>query len=208
VRTKRQILVQGKGAADWVTSCWSRRCSAEARLGYEDVLNPKPHAPHMGVDEKRQGDFFGPLVIAVGLSCTTRTSRRGLKAMNRARQQDHHCPTKAAQDLAKKTIRARLGDRFAVVSIASGGSKPGSTPRWAVVNRILAGGHARANRKNLWKKVPSCPPGALSDQFGPEQQIQRALAAEGPSDQAGAAPQGRKRRRRRRRFHPRGARAS
>ena len=45
------------------------------------------------------------------------------------------------------------------------------------VNRILAWGHARAI-ENLLEKVPNCPR-ALSDQFGPEQQIQRALQQKG-----------------------------
>jgi ribonuclease HIII len=45
------------------------------------------------------------------------------------------------------------------------------------VNRILAWGHARAI-ENLLDKVPDCPR-ALSDQFGPEQQIQRALQQKG-----------------------------
>ena len=79
------------------------------------------------------------------------------------------------QDLAKK-IRARLGDKFVVVSIG-----PAAYNRlyatMGSVNRILAWGHARAI-ENLLEKVPTCPR-ALSDQFGPEQQIQRALQQKG-----------------------------
>ena len=167
-----KCLVQGKGAADWVTFVLEPQVLGEARLGYEDVLNPEAHAPHMGVDESGKGDFFGPLVIASAY--VDETIAKDLKAMN-VRDSKTITSDKAAQDLAKK-IRARLGDRFAVVSIG-----PSAYNRlyatMGSVNRILAWGHARAI-ENLLEKVPSCPR-ALSDQFGPEQQIQRALQQKG-----------------------------
>ena len=167
-----KCLVQGKGAADWVTFVLEPQVLGEARLGYEDVLNPEAHAPHMGVDESGKGDFFGPLVIASAY--VDETIAKDLKAMN-VRDSKTITSDKAAQDLAKK-IRARLGDRFAVVSIG-----PAAYNRlyatMGSVNRILAWGHARAI-ENLLEKVPSCPR-ALSDQFGPEQQIQRALQQKG-----------------------------
>ena len=167
-----KCLVQGKGAADWVTFVLEPQVLGEARLGYEDVLNPEAHAPHMGVDESGKGDFFGPLVIAAAY--VDETIAKDLKAMN-VRDSKTITTDKAAQDLAKK-IRARLGDKFAVVSIG-----PAAYNRlyatMGSVNRILAWGHARAI-ENLLEKVPSCPR-ALSDQFGPEQQIQRALQQKG-----------------------------
>ena len=167
-----KCLVQGKGAADWVTFVLEPQVLGEARLGYEDVLNPEANAPHMGVDESGKGDFFGPLVIASAY--VDETIAKDLKAMN-VRDSKTITSDKAAQDLAKK-IRARLGDRFAVVSIG-----PAAYNRlyatMGSVNRILAWGHARAI-ENLLEKVPSCPR-ALSDQFGPEQQIQRALQQKG-----------------------------
>ena len=167
-----KCLVQGKGAADWVTFVLEPQVLGEARLGYEDVLNPEANAPHMGVDESGKGDFFGPLVIAAAY--VDAAIAKDLKAMN-VRDSKTITTDKAAQDLAKK-IRARLGDRFAVVSIG-----PAAYNRlyatMGSVNRILAWGHARAI-ENLLEKVPDCPR-ALSDQFGPEQQIQRALQQKG-----------------------------
>lgn len=167
-----KCLVQGKGAADWVTFVLEPQVLGEARLGYEDVLNPEANAPHMGVDESGKGDFFGPLVIAAAY--VDETIAKDLKAMN-VRDSKTITTDKAAQDLAKK-IRARLGDRFVVVSIG-----PTAYNRlyatMGSVNRILAWGHARAI-ENLLEKVPNCPR-ALSDQFGPEQQIQRALQQKG-----------------------------
>lgn len=167
-----KCLVQGKGAADWVTFVLEPQVLGEARLGYEDVLNPEANAPHMGVDESGKGDFFGPLVIAAAY--VDAAIAKDLKALN-VRDSKTITTDKAAQDLAKK-IRDRLGDRFAVVSIG-----PAAYNRlyatMGSVNRILAWGHARAI-ENLLEKVPNCPR-ALSDQFGPEQQIQRALQQKG-----------------------------
>ena len=167
-----KCLVQGKGSADWITFVLEPQVLGEARLGYEDVLNPEANAPHMGVDESGKGDFFGPLVIAAAY--VDETIAKDLKALN-VRDSKTITTDKAAQDLAKK-IRARLGDKFVVVSIG-----PSAYNRlyatMGSVNRILAWGHARAI-ENLLEKVPTCPR-ALSDQFGPEQQIQRALQQKG-----------------------------
>lgn len=167
-----KCLVQGKGAADWITFVLEPQVLGEARLGYEDVLNPEANAPHMGVDESGKGDFFGPLVVAAAY--VDEAIAKDLKALN-VRDSKTITTDKAAQDLAKK-IRARLGDKFAVVSIG-----PAAYNRlyatMGSVNRILAWGHARAI-ENLLEKVPACPR-ALSDQFGPEQQIQRALQQKG-----------------------------
>jgi ribonuclease HIII len=167
-----KCLVQGKGAADWITFVLEPQVLGEARLGYEDVLNPEANAPHMGVDESGKGDYFGPLVIAAAY--VDEAIAKDLKALN-VRDSKSITSDKAAQDLARK-IRTRLGDRFAVVSIG-----PAAYNRLYAtmnsVNRILAWGHARAI-ENLLDKVPDCPR-ALSDQFGPEQQIQRALQQKG-----------------------------
>jgi len=126
----------------------------------------------MGVDESGKGDFFGPLVIAAAY--VDEAIARDLKAMN-VRDSKSITSDKAAQDLARK-IRTRLGDRFAVVTIG-----PVAYNRlhatMTSVNRILAWGHARAI-ENLLEKVPNCPR-ALSDQFGPARQIQRALQQKG-----------------------------
>ena len=167
-----KCLVQGKGAADWITFVLEPQVLGEARLGYEDVLNPEASAPHMGVDESGKGDFFGPLVIAAAY--VDETIAKDLKAMN-VRDSKTITSDKAAQDLARK-IRARLGERFVVVSIGPAAYNRLYTTMGSV-NRILAWGHARAI-ENLLEKVPGCPR-ALSDQFGPEQQIQRALQQKG-----------------------------
>lgn len=167
-----KCLVQGKGAADWVMFVLEPQVMGEFRLGYEDVLNPEANAPHMGVDESGKGDFFGPMVIAAAY--VDEAIAKDLKAMN-VRDSKTITSDKAAQDLARK-IRERLAERFVVVTIG-----PAAYNRlydtMGSINRILAWGHARAI-ENLLEKVPNCPR-ALSDQFGPEQQIQRALQKKG-----------------------------
>ena len=167
-----KCLVQGQGAADWIQFVLEPEVLGEARLGYEEVLNPESIAPHMGIDESGKGDFFGPMVVAAAY--VDEAIARDLKAMN-VRDSKTVTTDKAMQDLAKR-IRARLGDRFAVVAIG-----PAAYNRlyatMGSVNRILAWGHAKAI-ENLLEKVPNCPR-ALSDQFGPEHQIQRALQQKG-----------------------------
>ena len=167
-----KCLVQGQGAADWITFVLEPQVLGEARLGYEEVLNPESTTPHMGVDESGKGDFFGPLVIAAAY--VDEAIAKDLKKLN-VRDSKTVTSDKAMQALAQK-IRARLGEKFTVVAVG-----PAAYNRlyatMGSVNRILAWGHAKAI-ENLLEKVPSCPR-ALSDQFGPEQQIQRALQQKG-----------------------------
>jgi hypothetical protein len=188
--------VQGKGAADWITFVLEPQVLGEARLGYEDVLNPGGERPAHGRGRKRQGRFLRAAGDRRRL-CGSETIARDLKAMN-VRDSKTITTDKAAQDLAKK-IRARLGDRFTVVAIGPAAynrlyDKMGS------VNRILAWGHAQGHRKPLGEgaRLPARP----------ERPVRTRAAdparppAEGAQDQAGAAPQGRKRRGRGRRLHP------
>ena len=59
-----KCLVQGRGAENWVRFVLEPEILHEARLGYEEQLDPAGYSPHIGVDESGKGDFFGPLVIA------------------------------------------------------------------------------------------------------------------------------------------------
>lgn len=167
-----KCLVQGKGAADWIRFVLEPQVLHEARLDYEDVLNPESVAPHIGVDESGKGDFFGPMVIAAVY--VDEAIAKDFKAMN-VRDSKVITSDKVVQALAQK-IRKRLGRRFSVVAVgpAAYNRLHGSM---GTVNRILAWGHAKVI-ENLLEVVPNCPR-ALSDQFGPEQQILRALQQKG-----------------------------
>lgn len=167
-----KCVVQGKGAEDWIRFVLEPQVLLEARLGYEEVLDPSAIAPHMGVDESGKGDFFGPMVIAAVY--VDERLARGLKDLN-VRDSKTITSDKVSLDLAKK-IKEFLKDRFAVVSIGPEAYNR-LYDKMATVNKILAWGHARAI-ENLLEKVPDCPR-ALSDQFGPTHQIERALLAKG-----------------------------
>src|SRR3984957_19135895 len=59
-----KLVVQGKGAQDFVEFVLEPNILQEVKLGYETVLNPELLAPRIGVDESGKGDFFGPLCVA------------------------------------------------------------------------------------------------------------------------------------------------
>jgi ribonuclease HIII len=59
-----KLLVQGKGAKEFVQFTIEPEIVGEAKLGYDEVHNPEMFQPHLGIDESGKGDFFGPLVIA------------------------------------------------------------------------------------------------------------------------------------------------
>src|SRR5438309_1699294 len=59
-----KVLVQGRGAEDFVQFELEPKVLGQAKLGYEEVHSPEMFEPHFGVDESGKGDFFGPLVVA------------------------------------------------------------------------------------------------------------------------------------------------
>ena len=59
-----KLVAQGRGTEDFVKFRLEPEILGEAKLGYEEVLNPEMFEPHFGIDESGKGDFFGPLVIA------------------------------------------------------------------------------------------------------------------------------------------------
>ena len=170
--TSGKCLIQGAGAADWVTFVLEPEILQEVRLGYEEVLNPDACTPHLGVDESGKGDFFGPLVIAAAyVDPALAAAFRELNVRDSKRITSDRVTEQLARD-----IRKLLGPRCSLVVIG-----PRAYNRLYAqlrnVNRILAWGHARAI-ENLLEIVPDCPR-ALSDQFGPARQIEQALLKKG-----------------------------
>lgn len=170
--TSGKCVVQGKGAEDWVKFVLEPEILREARLGYERYLNPEQFEAHIGVDESGKGDFFGPLVIAAAYS-----DDRLVDAFQKLNVRDSKQITsdRVALDLADE-LTALLGDRRELVIIG-----PRTYNRLYAklgnVNEILAWGHARAI-ENLLERVPGVAR-AVSDQFGPVSQVQRALFERG-----------------------------
>lgn len=170
--TSGKCVVQGKGAEDWVKFVLEPEILREARLGYERYLNPEQFEAHIGVDESGKGDFFGPLVIAAAY-----TDDRLVDAFQKLNVRDSKQITsdRVALDLADE-LTELLGDRRELVIIGPRAynrlyAKLGN------VNEILAWGHARAI-ENLLARVPGVAR-AVSDQFGPASQVQRALFERG-----------------------------
>lgn len=170
--TSGKCVVQGKGAQDWVTYTLEPEVLLEARLGYETVHTPEMFQPHLGVDESGKGDFLGPLVIAAAY--TDESIVPLFQKMN-VRDSKQITSDRKAEELAGEIIEVLKG-RYAVVTIGPRAYNR-LYAKMRSVNRMLAWGHARAI-EDVLAKVPDCPR-AVSDQFGPTQQIERALLQRG-----------------------------
>jgi ribonuclease HIII len=170
--TSGKLVVQGKGATDWVTFTLEPQVLGEAKLGYEDVADLEASTPHMGIDESGKGDFFGPLVIAAAYVDASIVET--FRSMN-VRDSKTITSDKVAEAMAEK-IAGVLGSRFALVSIGPSAYNK-MYAKMKNVNTLLAWGHARAI-ENLLSFVPDCPR-ALSDQFGPAHRIEKALMEKG-----------------------------
>ncbi|MDP3848881.1 MAG: ribonuclease HIII [Luteolibacter sp.] len=167
-----KVLVQGKGTEDFIRFTLEPEVLGEARLGYEELLEPDKFEPHFGIDESGKGDFFGPLVIA-GVFTDAVIARQLIAAgvMDSKRVTSAGRIRKLAA-----IIRATPGCTTEVVSIG-----PESYNRmhasFGNLNRLLAWGHAKVI-ENLAAARPDCPR-ALSDQFARPEVLQRALREKG-----------------------------
>jgi ribonuclease HIII len=167
-----KILVQGKGAQEFVEFILEPEITGVAQVGYEEVHHPEMFEPHIGIDESGKGDFYGPLVIA-GVYVEPSSAA----ALKQAGVQDSKAITsdkriRALAEIIRKTPRAlheviSIGpERYNEVYQKAGN-----------LNRLLAWGHARAI-ENLLERQPDCPR-ALSDQFAHESVLQKALLTKG-----------------------------
>ena len=167
-----KVLVQGKDTEDFIQFTLEPEVTGEARLGYEEILEPDKFAPHFGIDESGKGDFFGPLVIA-GAYTDAAIARRLIDAG----VMDSKRITSAARirQLAA-AIRATPGCTTEVIAIGPERYNE-MHASFGNLNRLLAWGHARVIEK-LAAARPACPR-ALSDQFARPQVLQRALRDKG-----------------------------
>ena len=167
-----KVLVQGKDTEDFLRFTLEPEVLGEARLGYEEILEPERFEPHFGVDESGKGDFFGPLVIA-GAYTDGGIARRLIDAG----VMDSKRVTSAARirQLAA-VIRATPGCATEVVAIGPERYNQ-MHASFGNLNRLLAWGHARVIEKLVGAR-PACPR-ALSDQFARPEVLQRALRDKG-----------------------------
>jgi ribonuclease HIII len=170
--TSGKVVIQGKGATDFVTFTLEPIVLQTVTLGYEAELDPDSVAPHMGVDESGKGDYFGPMVIAAAY--VDPSLAETMRAMN-VRDSKRITSDRKAMEIGEQ-LRSLLGKRFALVKIGPRAyNRLYSSMR--SVNAILAWGHARAI-ENLLAAIPDCPR-AISDQFGSKTQVERALMKQG-----------------------------
>lgn len=162
-----KVLVQGKQTEHFVTFTLEPEVLGEAKLGYEEELNPEMFEPHFGIDESGKGDFFGPLVIA-GVY-TDRESTRTLMDMGIADSK------KIADGRIKKLaaeLRKMKGLAQEVIMISP--KKYNELyDKFGNLNKMLAWGHATCIER-LCEKRPECPR-ALSDQFARPSLIKSSL---------------------------------
>lgn len=166
-----KVLIQGKETEDFVKFTLEPEIIGEARLGYEEVLQPDMFEPHFGIDESGKGDFFGPLVIAGAY--TDATIARALMDLG-IMDSKRITSAKRIRELAAK-IRSVPGIATSIVAI--GPERYNQLfDSFRNLNRLLAWGHARVIA-NLAKDRPNCPR-ALSDQFARADVLARALKKE------------------------------
>jgi len=167
-----KVVVQGKETEDFVRFRLEPEILKEARLGYDEVLQPEQFEPHFGVDESGKGDFFGPLVIS-GVYVERDIARHllALGVMDSKRIGSDHRIRRLADE-----IRKTHGIALSVVLI--GPEKYNSLyQKFANLNDLLAWGHARVI-ENLLEQRPNCAR-SLSDKFANERVIERALLKRG-----------------------------
>jgi ribonuclease HIII len=167
-----KVLVQGKGAEEFVQFELEPRILGEAKLGYEEVHSPRMFEPHFGIDESGKGDFFGPLVVA-GVYVERGIARKLLDA---GVQDSKRIGSDTRIRALAKIIRAKAGPIVDVVLIGPARYNE-LYEKFGNLNKLLGWGHARVI-ENLLAKKPECPR-ALSDQFADARVIEHSLMQHG-----------------------------
>lgn len=157
-----KLVVQGKGTQEFVEFILEPEILKEARVGYEEVLDPDRLVPRIGVDESGKGDFFGPLCIAgvyVNESVVRQWTEAGI-------QDSKKIGSDRRIEALAKLIRETAGCVHTVVPIGNEAYNRLYT-KLRSVNAILAWGHARVieNLLLLQYKMKPVPVRAISDQF-------------------------------------------
>jgi ribonuclease HIII len=163
-----KVVIQGKETEDFVRFQLEPMVTGQARLGYEEVLQPQMFEPHFGVDESGKGDFFGPLVIA-GVYVDRAIAR---KLLDYGVMDSKRIGSERRIKALAESIRQTPGLAHNVVLI--GPERYNELyVRFGNLNDLLGWGHARVI-ENLLRDRPDCTR-SLSDKFANERVILRAL---------------------------------
>jgi len=172
-----KLVVQGKGAQEFIEFILEPEILKEVKLGYETVLKPELLDPRIGVDESGKGDFFGPLCIA-----GVYMNESMVKPWKDAGIRDSKNVTSDKKIAAlAETIRKTPG---CIVNVVAIGNEAYNRlyVRMKSVNAMLAWGHARVIENLLGQKHQMNPPPirAMSDQFAASKSvIEKALMMSG-----------------------------
>jgi ribonuclease HIII len=163
-----KLVVQGKGTQEFVEFVLEPEILKEARLGYEEVLNPDLLVPRLGVDESGKGDFFGPLCVA-GVYVNEAVVRSWRDAG--VRDSKTISSDKRMKELAE-LIRRTPGCVSTVVPIGNEAYNR-LYAKMRSVNSMLAWGHARVIENLMLLKHQMNPPPirAISDQFASKKEV-------------------------------------
>ena len=157
-----KLVVQGKGCQEFVEFTLEPLILRQARLGYEEILDPDLLKPRIGVDESGKGDFFGPLCVA-GVYVNAEVCQALKKAG--VRDSKEIGSDRRIRELAE-LIRSTRGCVHTVVPI---GNEAYNRLFFKLrsANAILAWGHARVieNLMLLRYQMNPLPVRAISDQF-------------------------------------------
>ncbi len=129
---------------------------------------PQDGRNRIGIDESGKGDYFGPLVIAAVYADSTRERELALMKARDSKRMSDGAILELAPDIRQVCPHSL---------VAIGPEKYNQLyTKIKNLNRLLAWGHARA-LENLLEQV-DCGL-AISDQFGDERYVQRALLERG-----------------------------
>ncbi|MBC8002760.1 MAG: ribonuclease HIII [Opitutaceae bacterium] len=163
-----KVVVQGKGTRDFVEFTLEPEILKQARLGYEEKLNPELMLPRLGVDESGKGDFFGPLCIA------------GVYVNEKVTQQWKESGIRDSKNISSDKRMGELAELIqktegCVTSVVTIGNEAYNRlyAKMRSVNRVLAWGHARVIENLMGQKHRMTPPPvrAISDQFASDKGV-------------------------------------
>ena len=163
-----KVVVQGRGTRDFVEFTLEPEILKQARLGYEETLNPELLLARLGVDESGKGDFFGPLCIA-GVYVNEKVIQRWKESG--IRDSKNISSDKRMAELAE-LVQKTEGCVTSVVTIGNEAYNR-LYEKMRSVNRVLAWGHARVIENLMGQKHRMTPPPvrAISDQFASDKGV-------------------------------------
>lgn len=163
-----KLVVQGKGTQEFVEFILEPVILQQAKLGYEEVLNPDLLLPRIGVDESGKGDFFGPLCVA-GVYVNAEVIRQWKDAG--IQDSKNIGSDKRIADLAD-VITKTPGAVTTVVPIGNEAYNR-LYVKMKSVNTLLAWGHARVIENLMLQqhRMAPKPVRAISDQFASSKDV-------------------------------------